>query len=150
MKMHDEDVPQLDSHKVEAENYGCGGRRVARDLFPLPVPTVEPPARSCLSRGCKQRIGKRMEVEKEACHTVRSLNFLHGGSGWDPRQSVCETLCMSAAQEKSLEFIGACVAELGGPGSIDGSEALQALRISEDYGGTPAPIPNSSRCLLRS
>ena len=137
--MHDEDLPQLDSHKVEAENYGCGGRRVARDLFPLPVPTVEPPARSCLSRGCKQRIGKRREVEKEVCHTVRSLNFLHGGSGWDPGQSVCETLCMSAAQEKSLEFIGACVAELGGPGSIDGSEALQALRISEDYGGTPAP-----------
>lgn len=136
--MHENKTPQLDSHKVGADVDGYGGRRVARDLFPLPVPAVELRAEPSLSRGCRQRIGKRRQVETEIRHTVRSLNFLHGGSGWNPK---LEDVAMvpSAAQEKSLEFIATCVADLGDPGEVDGSEAVRALRISEDYGGTPAP-----------
>ena len=136
--MHEQKMPQLDGHKAGAEPNGCDGRSVARDLLPLPVPTVEMPADASLSRGCKRRIGRRRNVDMEIRRTVRSLNFLHGGCGWEASEPASFE-GVSASQAKSLEFITSCVADLGGPGDLDGSEALRALRISEDYGGAPTP-----------
>eukprot|EP00438_Fugacium_kawagutii_P004403 Skav208531 [mRNA] locus=scaffold3037:66464:70014:+ [translate_table: standard] len=132
-------MPQLVGQTAGAYESGPHARTVARDLLPLPYPEVEAPANAWLSRGCKQRIGKRRSFAKEVRHTVRSLNFLHGGSGWESNGSAVGSSGVSAAQEQTLEFIAACVADLGGPGELDGSEALRALRISEDYGGMPTP-----------
>ena len=136
MTMHEMSTPALDGHGGQADDHGHGGRRVARELFPLPVLPQEAAAKTTLSRGCKQRIGKRRGLRFEVNRTVRSLNLLHGGPGGS-RQD--DDQLPSLAQQRSLEFIEHSVRELGPSGSLTGPEALEALRISEDYGAPPAP-----------
>lgn len=89
-----------------------------------------------LSRSCKRRIQRRIHVQRDVAETVLGVNQLYN---FDSGGEKGADSYISSAQSRSLEFIKGCVQELGSPGSVDGSGALAALRVSDGYGGMPVP-----------
>ena len=49
-------------------------------LFPLPLPCVEAQARSGLSRGVRQRVGRRRARDSVAFEATRALNLAANGN----------------------------------------------------------------------
>ena len=108
-------------------------RNTSRDLLPLPFIEEEVGVSRSLSRSCQRRIQRRQHKQHGVNQVVSSLNRMYScGEESEPR------LQLSRGQDSSLEFIQACVQELGGPGDLGGSGALSALRVSGEYGEQPS------------
>ena len=125
-----------DGHNQAAEFDGYdGARRMPRDLFPLPGIAVESVQQTSLSRRCRRRIEKRSHVQREVDGCLAGLNQLYSfaGSGSD----LASEREVNSSQISSIEFVKACVDDLGPPGQLTGSEALDALRVSEGYEELP-------------
>ena len=118
---------------------GSNERLVQRDIFPLPfVLEDEAGCRSSLSRGCRQRVAKRLWFQKEVNRCIGSLNQLYDFSLPGRRaQQVGDQLLPNLAQVRSLEFIEECIGDLGPSDSMSGAEALMALRIVQGYEELP-------------
>ena len=82
------------------------------DVFPVPIPKVEDPAATSLSRGVRQRIGQRRRTQLDAQETVRALNVAAAG-----RSEACsslvplEPILSNSAQTTALSYVNRCVAE---------------------------------------
>ena len=132
-----------DGHNQAAEFDGCdGARRMPRDLFPLPGIAVESVQQTSLSRRCRRRIEKRSHVQREVDGCLAGLNQLYSfaGNGSD----LASEREVNSSQISSIEFVKACVDDLGPPGQLTGSEALDALRVSEGYEELPTSSTRGS------
>lgn len=108
-------------------------RNTSRDLLPLPFIEEECGFDRTLSRSCQRRIQRRQHKQHGVSQVVSGLNKLYSGD-----EVSKPGLQLSHGQKSSLEFIQACVQELGGPGDLCGSGALSALRVSGEYGEQPS------------
>ena len=118
-----------ESSKSSFENHG--------DLYPLPAPgAVEPTARSGLSRGTRQRIGKRRAQQLATINAVQALNSLAAGGDLDSVATPFGRLATaSSAQLAVLEDVRAQVAGQPIPGTEFASEAALSalLRVDSCY-----------------
>lgn len=120
-------------------------RNNSRDLLPLPFIEEECGFDRTLSRSCQRRIQRRQHKQHGVNQVVSGLNKLYSGD-----EISKPGLQLSHGQKSSLEFIQACVQELGGPGDLCGSGALSALRVNGEYGEQPYLRPLSRPMILRS
>ena len=131
-----EGVQLGDGHSRAAQPHGFeGDRKIPRDLFPLPGISVESVQQASLSRKCRRRIERRSHMQKEVDGCLAGLNQLHNFAGSEP--GFAQGGGVSVSQISSIEFVKACVNDLGPPGQLTGSEALDALRVSEGYEELP-------------
>ena len=103
-----------------------GSTRRHGDVFPLPLPSVEPPAKSRLSRGVRQRIGRRRAVQSDSYEAIRSLILLAGcGRGSDPAYPQFNS---PASMPSDVEaFIGGRIAAFAQPPVRTQEESLMAI-----------------------
>ena len=121
------------------------GRGTSRDIFPLPQTQVSSRPTGHLSRKCKQRLGRKCHFQDEVQHTVDALNCMYSGTLKTGYRGTCRsTGQLSHGQSSALEFISNAVRCLGDPVEMSGPEALDALRVSEGYGGLPTSSPLGS------
>ena len=103
------------------------------EVFPLPLPFVEPPARADLSRGVVQRVGRRRRQQLMAHGAVEALNWLagcqHGGEAGLPN---------SSCQREALNDIGDAIAAFSDAPVLNPAEAARALLHEKTgYSGGP-------------
>ena len=99
------------------------GRETSRDVFPLPSLQISARPSGPLSRGCRQRSGRRIHFEEEARHTADALNRMYEGTmktGFG--ESAKHAGNLSAGQDAVFEFIRRSVRDLGAPTGISGPE----------------------------
>lgn len=113
-------------------------RRVARELFPLPHVVEETVHDPTLSRCCQRRIQRRAHRQNSMNETVDALNQLYNFCSDSGKRKTGNDGSVSAAQVKSLEFVEHCIQQLGPPGDITDSGALEALRVTEGYEDLPS------------
>ena len=120
-------------------------RRCSRDLLPLPEVAVSSRPSAKLSRRSQQKLGRQRHFEEEVNGVIQSLNQMYGAArvrslGFGKHVHTE----LSAVQRKTYEFIERAVSELGPPGELSGSEALEELRVSTGYEALPISCPLAS------
>ena len=123
-----------------------------RDLFPLPVPAVVPLCASIrrLSRGVRQRVGRRRAIGVEVREAVLSCNLLYSGS-WGQSGASAKP---SAQQAAAIAYVEECVSAIQPLETLSPQAALRELLGSQaTYGGSPcktAPFAEESLSLPQS
>ena len=110
------------------------------ELFPLPLPgAAEAAPRSSLSRGVRQRVGKRRARANDAQECVAAMNSLAGWGGLEPAES-------------SREPAGPVVGTVGPPGNAVQRQALQRVTDAvAEQGSAVDPTPDAAlRALLQT
>ena len=122
----------------EAFNYGDeASRLVPREVLPLPRSSVERVRGSQLdvSRGVKQRLGKREGFELDCDRAAWALNSLYLHQPQPPVGTAADSaVFVSLGQRHCLDWIRASVAALGAPPpEVTPAEALTKLRVASWY-----------------
>ena len=82
------------------------------DLFPVPLPWVEDPAERSLSRGIRQRTGRRRHTQLDAREAVQALNVASNGRS-EARSSPLPSgpVLPNSVQSTALYYANFCVAD---------------------------------------
>ena len=99
------------------------------ELFPLPLPEVEPPPHPSLSRGTRQRVSRRRTLTTGVRGTVAALNWLAGCEGSQPSGDV-----MECHKEVWADVTSAHAGLSGAPVLVPGEASRALLRHKAGYG----------------
>ena len=106
----------------------CAGKERHGDIFPLPAPEVESFGGKGLSRGVRQRIGRRIQHQQAAHQAIAALNSLSGATGTGWGETTFDADRASPAQRAVMNRVfEACNDRFISPSAGSNEAALRAL-----------------------